>query len=160
MLCCLLSGQHSILGFGLNDDHLLKKMMEPRHLALPGDAWGEALLHKPENQDEAEPLAAYNKAEPCYKENLVRNLRVNKVPIFGRGGGRRPPPLPKMGTLFSCKSLTRKTRRGNWGSSSQTTHQAKAPLLPSALCPLPPALCPSPTLIPSRRTLLIAIHRS
>jgi len=47
---------------------------QPRHLALPGDAWGEALPHALENHDEAEPLGDCNKAEPCYKK--YGNIRV------------------------------------------------------------------------------------
>jgi len=39
------------------------------YLALPGDAWGEALPHELGNHDEAEPLGACNKAERCYKKN-------------------------------------------------------------------------------------------
>jgi len=31
----------------------------------------EALPHEPEKQDEAEPLGACNKAEPCYKKKVL-----------------------------------------------------------------------------------------
>jgi len=44
----------------------------PLIISLPGsagDAWGEALPHELGNHDEAEPLGACNKAEPCYKKN-------------------------------------------------------------------------------------------
>jgi len=47
----------------------MKMGIQPRHLALPGDAWVEALPHELGNYDEAEPRGACNKAEPCYKKS-------------------------------------------------------------------------------------------
>jgi len=36
----------------------------------------------------------------------TRDLQENRIPIFGRGGGLRPPPLPKMGILLIRRSLS------------------------------------------------------
>jgi len=35
---------------------------------------------------------------------VVRDLRINKIPIFEREGWQSQPSLSKIGILFSCKS--------------------------------------------------------
>jgi|GEM_PF-6483888 len=39
---------------------------------------------------------------------LLRDLRINKIPIFEREGWLCQPSLSKIGILFSCKSLSGK----------------------------------------------------
>jgi len=37
--------------------------------------------------------------------HILRDLRLNKIPIFEREGWQSQPSLSKIGILFSCKSL-------------------------------------------------------
>jgi len=39
-------------------------------------------------------------------DHVLRDLRINKIPIFEREGWQSQPSLSKIGISFSCKSLS------------------------------------------------------
>jgi len=47
------------------------------------------------------------------RSKKLRDLRINKIPIFEREGWQRQPSLSKIGILFSCKSLGALLCRGD-----------------------------------------------